>query len=414
VLLVVVLIFALGGSKTSTATGKKQAGATSQKKAPDVDVKPETKGDTPHPVITAVQKTETAPKTAIDAERQARMAFDELEAKLKEVPESDKDTRLALCEAFLKDHGSTILAARIRTRVAKLRAPAPATGISDAKNLALGKPVKTSTAHEGANVPARAVDGNTAREAAWFGNKWPSWLEVDLQQTRKIASVNTYFYHDGIRYYQYRVESSTDGKEYRVLADMSQNTTPETAQGTRHTFKPVFARYVRIHILKHSRNPSVHLAEVQVEPASDVASATASVLARLSVDDFSGGRLCPNFKGLKVKGRAIWGIRTDKHKLAGALKVNVVPNGKVALRIRSLRHPNPDPAAIRILLNGTVVYDGRDKNTEQEWKASLYELPHDLVKSGENQLEIVCTEDSNIKNRAPWFMVDWVELIVVE
>jgi HEAT repeat protein len=133
-----------------------------------------------------------------------------------------------------------------------------------AVNLAQGKPVKTSVAHEGNNVPERAVDGNTDRDAAWFGQRWPCWLEVDLQKPEKIEAVQAFFYHDGARYYQYTLSVSTDGKEYKQVADAGKNTTPATPEGVVHKFEPVEARYVRIHILKHNANQAVHLAELKV------------------------------------------------------------------------------------------------------------------------------------------------------
>lgn len=131
-------------------------------------------------------------------------------------------------------------------------------------NLAQGKPVKTSVGHEGGNVPEKAVDGDTDRDAAWFGQKWPCWLEVDLQKPEKIEAVHVFFYHDGGRYYQYNVETSTDQKEYKKVVDMSKNTAPATADGILSKFEPVEARYVRINITKHSVNQAVHLVEIKV------------------------------------------------------------------------------------------------------------------------------------------------------
>ncbi|MCY3021065.1 MAG: HEAT repeat domain-containing protein [Planctomycetota bacterium] len=131
-------------------------------------------------------------------------------------------------------------------------------------NLALNKPVKASVGPEGNNVPEKAVDGNTDNDAAWFGQKWPCWLEVDLQKPEKLEAVHVFFYHDGGRYYQYNVEVSADQKEYKKVVDMSKNTAPATADGVLSKFDPVEARFVRINILKHSANQAVHLAEIKV------------------------------------------------------------------------------------------------------------------------------------------------------
>lgn len=130
-------------------------------------------------------------------------------------------------------------------------------------NLALGKPVKASVGQQGDNAPASAVDGNTGNDAAWFGQKWPCWIEVDLQKAEKLEAVHVFFYHDS-RYYEYTVEVSSDAKAYKQVADMSKNTTPATADGVLHKFDPVEARYVRISILKNSVNEAVHLNEIKV------------------------------------------------------------------------------------------------------------------------------------------------------
>jgi HEAT repeat protein len=131
-------------------------------------------------------------------------------------------------------------------------------------NLALRKPVKTSTNHEGSKVPEKAVDGNTESESAWFGAGSPAWLQVDLEQTVKISATRLFFYRGENRYYQYVVEVSGDGKSWSKVADMSKTTTPCTDQGALHEFDAVAARYVRINVSKNSANPSVHIAEVEV------------------------------------------------------------------------------------------------------------------------------------------------------
>jgi hypothetical protein len=87
----------------------------------------------------------------------------------------------------------------------------------------------------------------------------------------------------------------------------------------------------------------------------------------------------------------------------------------LALEIRSLRNDPPKPpASIRISVNEAVEYEGRDKNTSTQWQTSNYALPEGLLKPGENSLEIVCTEDSNVKNKAPWFMLNELKLVAAQ
>jgi hypothetical protein len=87
---------------------------------------------------------------------------------------------------------------------------------------------------------------------------------VDLQKPVKIDTVHVFFYWDGSRYYQYTVDVSDDGKEWKTVADASKNTTPSGPRGVLHNFPAVEARYVRVNILKNSANEAVHLVELKV------------------------------------------------------------------------------------------------------------------------------------------------------
>jgi HEAT repeat protein len=131
-------------------------------------------------------------------------------------------------------------------------------------NVALGKPVKTSCPQQGDKEPWKAVDGKITRDDAWFGDRWPSSIEVDLGQELTINAVRVVFYWDGTRSYQYKVEASSDGQTWNVVADNSANTKPATEKGLVHRFPATKAKLVRLNILKNSINEAVHLAELQV------------------------------------------------------------------------------------------------------------------------------------------------------
>lgn len=147
-----------------------------------------------------------------------------------------------------------------RTKATALIAQFPASA-----NLAKGKPVTTSIGHERGNAPERAVDGNRDIKAGgWWGAGSPSWWQVDLGTVQTIDLVRCYFYYDGRRYYQYTVSVSEDGKAWTQVADMSKTTTPTTAAGAPHGFRPRSARYVRVQVIRNSANPSVHLLELEV------------------------------------------------------------------------------------------------------------------------------------------------------
>lgn len=151
--------------------------------------------------------------------------------------------------------------AALREQALRHLATFPPEGI----DVAFGRPVQTSCPQQGAKAPQLAVDGILTRESAWFGNQWPSWFRVDLEERQTIDSIRPIFYWDGRRSYAYTVEVSDDGVNWRVVVDMSKNTRPATEYGENHVLAPaVTARYVRLNILRNSANEAVHLVELEV------------------------------------------------------------------------------------------------------------------------------------------------------
>lgn len=136
-------------------------------------------------------------------------------------------------------------------------------------DVAFGKPVRTSCPQQGDKAPWKAVDGVLTRDSAWFGNQWPSWFSVDLEEPQTIDAIRPVFYWDGRRSYAYTLEVSDDGANWRQVVDMSGNTRPATEQGVSHVLAPpVRARHVRLNILRNSVNEAVHLVELEVLSSS--------------------------------------------------------------------------------------------------------------------------------------------------
>ena len=135
-------------------------------------------------------------------------------------------------------------------------------------HLAVGKPVTASAVYQN-QTPGQAVDGNAYdRDAGWWADPFPQWLEIDLEKPQHIDGVHLYFYWDGTRYYRYTVEVSSDGNTWQEVVDERRNTRPATAAGRRVTFEPVEARFVRLNMLFNSANTGIHVAEIKVlEPA---------------------------------------------------------------------------------------------------------------------------------------------------
>ncbi|HOZ47837.1 MAG TPA: DUF1080 domain-containing protein [Candidatus Hydrogenedentes bacterium] len=178
-------------------------------------------------------------------------------------PRDDKDAGLRGAGVFEALNKALAVAADADTR-AKIQAHLTVLGIPAEFNLALGKAVATSVEQQGDHAPEQAVDGTISQESAWFGASWPSWLQVDLGENVRINRVRPIFYWGDGRYYQYTVETSTDGENWTLAADMSQNGVDASAEGVLHTFAVVDARYVRLNVLKNSINEAVHVVELQV------------------------------------------------------------------------------------------------------------------------------------------------------
>ena len=135
------------------------------------------------------------------------------------------------------------------------------------ENLAVGKPVSISCKQQANHSPKGVVDGRLDRDTAYWGDRWPSWLQVDLEKVQTVDAVRVIFYWDSGRFYTYTLDVSTDGKTWTQVADNSKNNTPANAQGLVHRFKPVDARYVRVNILKNNVNEAVHIVELEVYAA---------------------------------------------------------------------------------------------------------------------------------------------------
>ncbi len=129
-------------------------------------------------------------------------------------------------------------------------------------NLAGGKSITASHPYQGPSKPELAIDNNP--ETYWSCAFSPSWIQVDLEALTTVSRIKIVNYIDGTRYYQYRVEVSSDAKQWTCVGDMSQNTAPATKEGVTFDFKEVIARYVRVTMLKNSANPGMHISELSI------------------------------------------------------------------------------------------------------------------------------------------------------
>lgn len=120
-----------------------------------------------------------------------------------------------------------------------VRLPVPS--VLKSANLALGKSVRASSAYDDNFRPSYAVDDNN-------GTLWrprtcgQEWLEIDLGRVEHVGTVWTQWEY-GTQFYQYLIETSTDGRKWTVFADKRDN---RLAGSPMVDFGDAKARYVRI------------------------------------------------------------------------------------------------------------------------------------------------------------------------
>jgi len=108
-------------------------------------------------------------------------------------------------------------------------------------NLALGKKVHASSYYDDDFRPEYAVDDNN-------GTLWrprttgQEWIEIDLGKLETIKTVQTQFEY-ATQFYQYMIETSSDGKRWNIFADKRNN---HLAGSPLTDFGNTRARYVRL------------------------------------------------------------------------------------------------------------------------------------------------------------------------
>ena len=130
-------------------------------------------------------------------------------------------------------------------------------------NLATDKPVKASSWQENW-VPANTVDGIPDNSSGWHAAPYPQWLQVDLKRDYAVNRIKLFPYFDGGRSYQYIIEVSQDGKNWKQIVDMTKNVKPAEKSGDEHNFETVRVRYVKVRMLNNTANPGVHINELMV------------------------------------------------------------------------------------------------------------------------------------------------------
>jgi Domain of unknown function (DUF4091)/F5/8 type C domain len=142
--------------------------------------------------------------------------------------------------------------------------PIPAPVVSNRPNLFLGAPV-TASGNWSTQTAERAVNGNLDVEDHWACENLPVWLQVNLKQAASISAIRVWPYWKGGRVYQFKVEGSMDGIQWKMLGDMSANSISATSEGVLFTFDSVNVKHVRTTFLGNSRGAENggHLVEIE-------------------------------------------------------------------------------------------------------------------------------------------------------
>ncbi|GGD62201.1 hypothetical protein GCM10010911_20130 [Paenibacillus nasutitermitis] len=109
----------------------------------------------------------------------------------------------------------------------------------------------------------KAFDSNVNTKWAAKDNTFPQKLYIDLKQNTTLSKVDTYFDYSDI--WNYKIEGSTDGVNYTVLAN---NVSGKSGQQVTDTTNAT-ARYVRITITGNSLNSAAAIKEFKVYDSSN-------------------------------------------------------------------------------------------------------------------------------------------------
>lgn len=135
----------------------------------------------------------------------------------------------------------------------------------DAPSLTTGKPATCSFAL-GPHPADLANDGRRDDTNCFWATDVTrhkeAWWQVDLEQPTKVARVVVVGYYGDRRFYGFTVETSADGKAWKMAADRRDNKEPATRDGYTCRFPTRTVRYLRITQTHNSANTGRHLVEV--------------------------------------------------------------------------------------------------------------------------------------------------------
>lgn len=120
--------------------------------------------------------------------------------------------------------------------------------------------------HNG-NNPEYAVDGKQGGFFFESRTGKENYLEIDLGNVKKVDGIKIFFWWGDLRYYQFYVLSSIDGKNWNMLFDGRKNNVKSHNKGFGKDFPARKMRFVKVYVIFNSVNIASHIREVEIYAA---------------------------------------------------------------------------------------------------------------------------------------------------
>jgi hypothetical protein len=231
--------------------------------------------------------------------------------------------------------------------------PVPPPSASKRLNLFLNAAVSAS-GHWAEQTPARAVTGDLDVDDHWACEGLPVWHQVNLAEPATLSAIRVWPYWKDGRIYQFKVEGSIDGKQWKLLGDMSANSIAATSEGVLFTFDPVSVKHVRTTFLGNSRgaNNGGHLVEIEgytAGPQTDLAGGIGSTDLRhppeggiKGLRPFSEGIELHAWRGERVNAQLVLQSDASHQQLRFAPASVVSGNSRIPIEPRFVRYTLAD------------------------------------------------------------------------
>jgi len=170
---------------------------------------------------------------------------------------------------------------------------------SSKANVAFRNPV-TASSFQGGNEAVGAVDGDLGNRWCAAGARNGEWLQVDLGTPNELTGARIFWEHENAGY-RYKLEGSSDAKQWRMLADRTGTTSAEQLHDVPFTAKDV--RYLRLTVVDKRPASWASLFELELLGTKEAAPGTPSlsdVAPGAASGSQAGSNLDPLLAGVKV------------------------------------------------------------------------------------------------------------------